>query len=235
MSAGVRFVAILVGVAMTMAVVAGCGGSSSQPDAACIVIDASKSTRFAIYDYKQQFHREAIAIGEGGGRIAVVTITGDPLVESDVEVSEDFSGLTSLDQTSQLVNAVGDFTAGVDRSMLLASSGGSEPAAGSGIVAGIVLIAKQGCASIEVLSDGLEASDVHMKTEDILTAAGRAKILDRLEARDLLPSLEGVELRFPFGGYLPQGTAIEKARLESVPKFWADFADRTGAELTWRQ
>ncbi|HKO39311.1 MAG TPA: hypothetical protein VJU14_13185 [Solirubrobacterales bacterium] len=228
-----RIIAPLVAVLAVAAALMGCGGGSESP--ACVVIDASKSTRFAIYDYLPRFRSEAEATAGAGGSIAAVAVTGEPLVEADVKVSEDFGELGNADQVSQLLNAVEEFTSGVERSARLASAGVTRPSEGSGIVAGIALASGQDCASVEVLSDGLEAADVRMKIEDIVSASGRDEILDRLEARDLLPDLEGIELRFPFGGYLPQGTSIPKARLDAVPKFWTDYADRTGAVLVWRR
>ncbi len=229
---GMRIVAAVVTAAGLAVAVTACGGSSST---ACVVIDASKSTRFAIYDYGGRFHREASAIADSGGTIAVVTATGEPLVESDVEVSQDFGDLSGVDRTSQRVTAIEEFIRGVDRTTRLASSGQIGPSSGSGIVAAISLIARQGCSSMEVLSDGLEASDIHMKREDILSPSGRAALLDRLDTRNLLPDLAGIELRFPLGGYVPQGTAIPKARLDALPKFWTDYAERTDAELSWRR
>jgi len=227
-----RTAAILISAAILTTAVAACGGST-QP--ACIVIDASKSTRYAVYDYLGRFDRESAAVAEAGGSLAVVVATGEPMVESDVEVSEDFGELGGADRTSQRAAAVEDFTRGVHRGTRLASTGLANPSSGSGIVAAVSLVAGQGCASIEALSDGLEAADVRMKREDILTPSGRARLLDRLEARGLLPDLSGVELRFPFGGYLPQGTSIPKARLDAVPKFWTDYSDRTGAVLVWQR
>lgn len=213
--------------------VAACGSGSAHP--ACIVMDASHSTRYALFDYTRRFRAMLEKTADAGGSLAVVVMTGNPIVESDIEQSADFGALTAVDQTSERAAAVDDFASGVDRSVRLASAGVRDPSPGSGIVAAIALIARQGCASVEVLSDGLEAADVHMKLEDIVSAKGRGQILDRLSSRELIPDLAGAELRFPLGGYLPQGTAISKARLDAVPKFWKAYADRANASLGWRE
>ena len=69
MKAGTKaanIVAPVVAVLAVVAALAGCGDSGSP---ACVVIDASKSTRFAIYDYLPRFRGEAEATAEAGGSI----------------------------------------------------------------------------------------------------------------------------------------------------------------------
>jgi hypothetical protein len=225
-----KIAASLITATALVTVAVACGSSDPR---ACFVIDASQSTRYALFDYEERFAQSLEETAEAGDSVAVVVATGDPLVESNVE-REDFSGLTNADQGSDRSGAIEDLASRVERTIQVAT-GTLNPTPGSGIVAAIALVAGQGCASVEVLSDGLEASDVRMKRDDIITAGGRDRLLDRLAERGLLPDLDGVELRFPFGGYLPQGTAIPQARLDALPTFWSDYAERTGATFSWRQ
>lgn len=227
-----RVFAALVSVAILGFAIAGCGGATHP---ACVAIDASESTRYALFDYTKRFQQLLGETAESGGSLAVVITTGDPLVESDIEKSIDFGGLTELDQTSERNAAVDEFARQVNRNVRLAVSGVTNPSPGSGIIAAIALLAGQGCASIEMLSDGLEAADVHMKQDDIVTSSGRNQLLDRLDAQGRLPDLESIDLHFPLGGYLPQGTDISKERLDAVPRFWEAYAQRANASLSWRQ
>lgn len=220
----------LIAAAALVAVAVACGSSGPR---ACVVIDTSRSTRYALIDYEEQFVQSLESMAQAGGSVAVVVATGDPLVESNIE-RDDFSGLDSADQGGDRAAAVEDLASRVERTVQIAA-GNPNPTPGSGIVAAIALIAGQQCASLEVLSDGLEASDVHMKEEDIVSARGRDRLFDRLAERGLLPDLDGIELRFPLGGYLPQGTAIPQVRLDALPTFWAEYAERTGATLSWRR
>jgi len=230
MRAKTKIAAALFTATALVMVAAACGSSKPR---ACVVIDASRSTRYALLYYEERFVQSIEEAAEAGDSVAVVVATGDPLVESAIE-REDFSGLTNVDQGSDRSAAVEDLESRVERAIQLAA-GTLNPTPGSGIVAAIALVVGQGCASVEVLSDGLEASDVHMKRDDIVSARGRDRLLDHLAERGLLPNLEGVALRFPFGGYLPQGTAIPKARLDALPTFWGDYAERTEATLSWRR
>lgn len=226
-----RIAASLVAAASLVTGVLGCGASNRS---ACVVIDASRSTRYALSDYLEQFEKTLEDSADAGGSMAVVVATGDPLVESSVEQVE-FDGLTGTEQTSNRTNAAGNFASRIERAARLAAAGVQNPTPGSGILASIALVADRRCTSITAFSDGLETTEIRMKRDDILTARDRERLLDGLANRGLLPDLNGVELRFPLGGFLPQGTAISRARLDAVPMFWRAYAGRTGASLTWRQ
>ena len=211
--------------------VAACGSSDASD---CVVVDASHSTRFALPTYLERFESSVHEAAEDGGSIAALVATGEPLVESTVE-REDFSGLTDREDTGPRSEKEGEFLGRLEDMARAASAGAADPAPGSGIVAAISLVAEQRCGSILVLSDGLEAADVRMKVDDILSEDGRQQLLDRVDGRGRLPDLDGIELSFPLGGYLPQGGGqISKQRLAAVPLFWRAYAARTGASLSWR-
>jgi hypothetical protein len=218
----------LAGVLAALAI--GCGGSSKS---ACVVVDASHSTRFALPTYLEQLE-EAVQDRAGAGEaVAAVVATGEPLVEANVETA-DFAGLDGNEKSGERNERIDEFLGGVEDGARAASARSAALAPGSGILAAISLVAKQGCGSVLALSDGLEAADVRMKVDDILGEDGRQELLDRLQQRGRLPDLSGVEVSFPFGGYLPQGTEISKARLAAVPQFWEAYAERAGASLSWR-
>ncbi|HZO06716.1 MAG TPA: hypothetical protein VFB52_10030, partial [Solirubrobacterales bacterium] len=175
-------------VSLAAAIVSGCGDSTST---ACVVVDASHSTRYALPDYLERLESSVLDAANAGESVAALVATGQPLVESKVE-TEDFSGLTSSEDIGERNALAQEFLADVDGSARDASLGTAKPAPGSGIVAAISLVSTRGCDSMLVLSDGLEAADVRMKVDDILSVDGRTALLDKVEQRGRLPRLEGM-------------------------------------------
>lgn len=213
---------------------AGCAGVGDDPQTACVVFDASKSTRFIVPRYQEHLEAEANEVAESGGTIATVVVTGDPSVEA-VPVSEDFSGLTGDEKEGERERKVRQFTADVESEVTSSALGVDNPSGGSGIVAGVALLAEHtNCDSVLALSDGLETDAFASKTAGVGDPANRARILRRLEGERLVPELDGKTLLFPFGGTLPQGTAIPPETLAGVRSFWDEYAEATGMALAWR-
>jgi hypothetical protein len=218
-------------VACVLATLVTACGSSGSP--ACVVVDASHSTRYALPTYLERLEEAVLESADAGGSVAGLVATGEPLVESKVE-TVDFSGLTSNEDTGPRNAKAQEFLDNVNDAARAASTGAEARAPGSGIVAAISLVAGQDCASILVLSDGLESADARMKVDDILSDDGRQELLDQIEQRGRLPDLERIALDFPLGGYIPQGTGISKQRLAAVELFWQAYAARTSSSLSWR-
>jgi hypothetical protein len=224
-----RAMATAAAVALVVLSLAACGAKPTR----CEVIDVSFSTTFVRTDYMERFAADLTATADAGGRVVAVVVSGNPLVESNPK-SQSFAGFEGTERSGERSGMVAAFTEIVQADIEQAGSGVRNPTKGSGILAGIALMGSGNCDSITVLSDGLERSDIVVDKDDILTEPGRARLIDQLDARGRVPNLQGAELRFPFGGYVPQGSTLTRERVGALPKFWKAYADRAHASFSWR-
>jgi hypothetical protein len=215
---------------------AGCGRSAgSGGDTACVVLDASASTRYIVPHYLGELGEEVDRAAEAGGTVAVLVATGRPGTEATVE-EESFDGLTGVEMQGSRAMAVRHFLGKTDALDETAREGGADPTAGSAIVEAIGVVSEgRSCGSIVVLSDGLETRAFQSKSAGIADPSRRRALVARLRGEGLVPELDGAVLAFPFGGALPQGTAIGQAILRALPEFWSEYAHAAGGAFAWRQ
>jgi hypothetical protein len=197
------------------------------------VEDASGSTQYAIADYQNWLTKNVTSVASGGGSVAVVVATGQPLSQSDL-MSAAFNGETGEEDTAQRQADVGSFLDQVQSAVSSAQTGSSDPTPGSGIVEGLDLFSGRHCTAIAALSDGYENESVNVYTQDILSGSGRAALVARLTHDHLTPDFQDVPLELPYGGFEPQGSSLSPARVEALPMFWAAYAKRTHTHLEWR-
>jgi hypothetical protein len=109
---------------------------------------------------------------------------------------------------------------------------------GSELVEAIALVSRNLAAGDEILllSDSIQVSgltgDFTRKRVD-LTDQGISDLLDKIAEARLLPNLEGIALRVPFGLYSVKPLHMGARRQAAVQAFWSAYAKRTGATLTW--
>ncbi len=230
----VRILAIVLLVVTLGAVVIGCAGMSTDHTVACEVVDSSKSTRYVQPHYEEILEGDAGEVADEGGLLVALVITGDPRVESIPEEA-DFADLTGVEKEGQRSSAIRLLLDEVDSEMRASALGGENPSSGSGIIGGIDLLGDRGdCDSITALSDGLETAAFHAGNEGVVSVGGRERIVQRLQANGLVPDLNGIDLAFPLGGVLPQGTDMSPANLVGVREFWSLYAETAGTTLIWR-
>lgn len=200
----------------------------------CVPIDGSQSARFALVYYQERLRALLGDVASDGGTIRAMVAVGDPSVEANPRTA-DFSDLTGVERESDRQAAIDGFITDLQTDLQAAAAGTQNPTPGSGIVKAINVLADAGrCDQVVALADGLENSSFRVSEEPIETEAGRASVIDRLDARGEIPDLEGAELSFPFGGFLPQGTTLDDRKLRALPLIWDDFADAAGAGFSWR-
>lgn len=214
------------------ALAAGCGGGEADR-ALCGYVDAAGSTVEIRPDYLDELRDRASQAAEDGRTLRVVVGTGAPLVESSV-LTESFSDVTGLEKLPQrdarLTALLGDLA----QQVADAEDGLYARADGSAIAAGLTLLARGGaCETVVAYTDGLETVDINVYTEDILTAQGRAELVDRLRGLDRVPDLRGTPVEFPFGGTVPQGSELSKKRQAALGDWWAAWTKAAGGKLRW--
>jgi hypothetical protein len=212
--------------------VAGCGGSTS--DRVCVADDASGSTTYSQPAYTERLGQVVEKAARRGGSVVAVVATGQPLQESDV-LAKSFDGLDGTERAGERAAAVADLLDDVDQEVRASRAGDGPPTDGSGIVAALRLLEGRGCGRVELYSDGLETSAFDVYHDDIVTAAGRERIVAELRRRGVLAHFHGAELDMPFGGYTPQSTKLPQARLDALPALWQLLAERSDAKLHWRR
>jgi hypothetical protein len=83
-----------------------------------------------------------------------------------------------------------------------------------------------------IVSDGIQASELTGDFHDIdLSDEGVEKLLDKLDAKHLIPDLTGVAVSMPVLLIHPGGIGLDEPRQERVRAFWAAWAKRTGANF----
>jgi hypothetical protein len=217
--------------AATLAVVISLSGCGDGRSITCAVVDISGSTALARGEYFPRLRTDIEAVAAKGGTALVVAANGNPLVESRID-EQSFDGLQGTERANERDAKVGAF---METVQLDAQAAVTSPTPGSGIVGALNLFDGKGCGLIIVYSDGIERADISPDTEDILTASGRARIVDRLASEGRVPDLRGARISFPFGGYVPQGTKLSQERVAALHPLWQAYARRANAKLVgWR-
>lgn len=205
-------------------VIAGCGAGKSH----CMAIDVSGSTKYASPEYQALFQESVDEIASTGGAIRAAVVAGNPLVQSSVQ-EQSFKGLTGSENTADRAAAVDEFTDGVEDRIPGVSSIKPRSKHGSGVLAAISLLAEGGsCETMTVLSDGLESADA-IFPRDLRTAGGSAAVIASLKRRELIPELAGADLRFPYGGYVPQSRHLTSDDVLLLKQFWTEYAAASGS------
>jgi hypothetical protein len=210
--------------------VSACGG---RPPVRCVELDASGSTAPAQVDYFEDLGTRVQTWAAQGDTVRIVVGAGQPMTEATPD-SQDFSDTKGVENQALRQVRVDALLARVRRAIETAGAydtkGGN---AGSGIIAGITLVARDGCTSVVAYTDGLETADVDVYHDDILTVTGREALLDHLASVGMIATLDVAEVDLPFLGYVPSGSSLSKERKAALPAFYAAWIRRSGGTPTW--
>jgi hypothetical protein len=215
--------------AMLAVAVSGCDTSS-----VCAVTDASGSALYAQAEYRATLTAIVEHQAEVGGSVVHLVAKGQPQTEGDIDRAS-FSGLTGTERSGERENAIGEFLSEAKAEVARATAGDTSPSEGSGQVAALQLISGFDCDRIVLLTDALETTDFDAYSKDLLTAAGRAAMVDRLDRAGRLPDLDGIEVALPFALYVPQGTKLSRAGQVALELVWREIVERSGGTLRWRK
>lgn len=211
-------------------------GCANEPStAACFVWDASRSGGALQLEYQTLLRERVEAVAAEEEKVAGIVVKGDPRVEARV-LDADFDGLGGFEAAGDRAIAVGKFIDALGNDVDEALVDIRNPSKGSGVIGGLDVLDNRGCRSIVVLSDALErSSDVDLRMDDIASPAARRSLIERLERRGAMPSLDGAELSLPFGGRRRANGSVWEERIQYVEPFWTEFAEAAGADLAWRR
>ncbi|NLT07366.1 MAG: hypothetical protein GXY03_13805 [Solirubrobacterales bacterium] len=227
-----RYTALL-GVLLAGATLASaCGDDRSI--AACYLWDASRSGVALEPEYRVHIRDSVDGFADQGADVAGLVVKGDARVEAR-PIRADFGDVAGFEKSGERSIAVGDFLDEVDDDADESLSDVRNPTKGSNIIGGLDVLGDLDCATVIVLSDGIERSrDVDMRIDEIATAVDRRALIETIERRHGLPDLDGADLHFPFGGRRRANGPVWTDRIRYVEPFWAEFAEATGANLIWR-
>lgn len=223
------FIAVLTVIAGLAA--AGCGGGPERAD--CAYVDASGSTQNIRLEYLEALEGQLASAAERGLPVRVVVGTGAPLVESAV-LRADFSDVTGLEAQPQRESRLAELLDDVEGQIADSEAGVSGGTQGSGIAAGLTLVARGGaCSGVTAYSDGHETADINVYRDDILSSGGRRRLIDRMRSVDRVASLAGARVDFPMGGQLPGGTRLSDPRQAALDDWWVAWTKSSGGSTRW--
>ena len=217
------------------------GGSDQAEGAAVMLVDTSQSVQSdaARARYDEALETTLSAFREGGSLdgkhmwVGVDRISANSLTESDirqVELPGKSFNTNPLEHENKLDAAVEELGREFDN---IAST---PPAAeGTAIVDSLENAARYFANKGELerkylllLSDMFEVSPA-FRPVDVLTPAGRQKVLGRLAAQDRVPDLRGVEVYVAGAGVADEEHDAEQVR--AMRAFWVELLERAGASL----
>lgn len=233
-------------VAVVAAPLTACGDDSSMPAsaddqraprpegyAAFVVPDVSGSTRDVRGLYQRTFVTFATAAGnDGSGKLYLIAASGDgegeraPLQTNVAPENPDNPAYADAEVAQAVERAkqgFGDLLVDPDLSYR-----------GSPIVEAAARAARLTHRGdrLLIVSDGIQASDLTGDFHDVdLSDTGIGRLLDRIEAAELLPDLSGVTVHMPVLLIHPGGIGLDTAKQAQVRAFWVAWARRTNAQF----
>lgn len=208
----------------------GCGDDSVKT--ACVGLDATNPAIDG--GYMDEFHSALDAAARHEINIRVLLFRGDPLSEGRI-IAESFEGLGSPElraQRRQRVNRVRDQ---VDDQLEDMRAGIAAGADGSAVVDAIKVLTtrRQVCSVVDLYSDGLERARFSVYDDPIASKADRDRIAQALRAANAMPSLGGLVVRMPYGGFVMESSRLSRERKGALEPLWTTVIEGFGGELEW--